>query len=65
MYREWKDSSLKQSNSKRKFSIYLSDSDIEQLDYVAKELDTTRGEMVRKELELFVRKLRNVYGNAN
>lgn len=47
---------------KRKFSVYLSDSDIKQLDYVAKELHTTRGEMVRKELEKFVLKLKHVFG---
>lgn len=48
--------------SKRKFSVYLSQSDIEYLDYVANELNTTRGEMVRKELEKFVLKLRHVFG---
>jgi hypothetical protein len=56
---------MKQSNNKRKFSVYLSQSDIEQLDYVAKELDITRGELVRMELERAVLRLRNVYGNAN
>lgn len=55
---------MKQSNNKRKFSVYLSQSDIEQLDYVAKELDITRGELVRMELERAVLRLRNVYGNA-
>lgn len=48
--------------NKRKFSVYLSQSDIEYLDYVAKELNTTRGEMVRKELERFVLKLKHVFG---
>lgn len=48
--------------NKRKFSVYLSDSDIKYLDQVAKELDMTRGEMVRKELEKFVLKLKHVFG---
>lgn len=54
---------MKQSN-KRKFSVYLSQQDIDYLDYVASELDTTRGEMVRKELEKFVLKLRHVFGES-
>lgn len=47
----------------KKFSISLKTSDVDYLDYVAKELDLARGELVRKALEHYVLKLKCTYGD--
>jgi translation initiation factor RLI1 len=50
------------SDSKKKFSVLVLESDIAYLDYVAEEMNITRGKLIRIAIDNEVRKLKNIYG---
>lgn len=57
------------SEKKRRFTVLLPESDVAYLDYVAEELNITRGKLIRIAIDNEVRKLKHIYGkpthNAN
>lgn len=47
---------------KKRFTVLASESDIAYLDYVAEELNISRGKLIRIAIENHVHKLKHIYG---